>query len=56
MGNPGLQGLFMTKTISLPLSQPDIRVDSVDIMRGLIILVMAFVNDIADFAKVKGIP
>ncbi len=46
----------MLKTTSLPLLQPDNRVDSVDIMRGLVILVMAFVNDIADFAKVKGIP
>lgn len=36
-----------------PLSQ---RVDSVDIMRGLTILVMAFVNDLADFAPVKGAP
>jgi len=32
------------------------RVDSVDIMRGLTILSMAFVNDLADFAPVKGVP
>lgn len=32
------------------------RVDSVDVMRGLTILLMAFVNDLADFHPVKGIP
>ncbi len=32
------------------------RIDSVDIMRGMTILIMAFVNDLADFAPVKGVP
>ncbi len=32
------------------------RIGSVDVMRGLTILVMAFVNDLADFAPVKGVP
>ena len=32
------------------------RIDSVDVMRGLTILAMAFVNDLADFAPVQGVP
>src|SRR4030067_1499879 len=36
-----------------PLSR---RIDSVDVMRGLTILAMAFVNDLADFAPVHGVP
>ncbi|HOI45401.1 MAG TPA: DUF5009 domain-containing protein, partial [Candidatus Aminicenantes bacterium] len=32
------------------------RIESVDIMRGFTILVMAFVNDLADFAPVKDVP
>jgi heparan-alpha-glucosaminide N-acetyltransferase len=32
------------------------RIDSVDVMRGFTILVMAFVNDMADFAPVKDVP
>src|SRR5512137_2183723 len=32
------------------------RIDSVDVMRGLTILAMAFVNDLADFAPVKDVP
>jgi hypothetical protein len=32
------------------------RIDSVDVMRGLTILAMAFVNDLADFAPVTGVP
>lgn len=32
------------------------RLDSVDIMRGLTILAMAFVNDLSDFAPVKDVP
>lgn len=35
---------------------PSQRVDSVDVMRGLTILAMAFVNDLADFAPVKDVP
>jgi len=46
----------MTDNSTLPATRLNIRVDSVDIMRGLTILVMAFVNDLADFAPVKGIP
>ena len=39
----------MSDTISAPLKPLNNRVDSVDIMRGLTILVMAFVNDLARF-------
>lgn len=46
----------MSDTIAPPLQPPSNRVDSVDIMRGLTILTMAFVNDLADFAPVTGVP
>jgi heparan-alpha-glucosaminide N-acetyltransferase len=39
--------------IQQPLNK---RVDSVDIMRGLVILTMVFVNDLADFAPVVNVP
>jgi heparan-alpha-glucosaminide N-acetyltransferase len=42
-----------TGSVTFPLTG---RVDSVDVMRGLTILAMAFVNDLADFAPVKGVP
>ena len=46
----------MTNTTSIPLPSLNNRICSVDIMRGLTILVMAFVNDLADFFPVKGVP
>ncbi|MHB9028480.1 MAG: DUF5009 domain-containing protein [Candidatus Latescibacterota bacterium] len=46
----------MSDTIAAPLQPLDNRIDSVDIMRGLTILAMAFVNDLADFAPVKDVP
>ena len=50
--SPELAGPGSGRKISLISN----RVDSVDVMRGLIILSMAFVNDLADFAPVKGVP
>ncbi len=50
------KGSYMTDTTALPLRSLENRVDSVDIMRGLTILLMAFVNDLADFAPVKDVP
>lgn len=41
---------------TLPPIQLNKRVDSVDIMRGVTILIMAFVNDLSDFAPVKDVP
>jgi hypothetical protein len=46
----------MSEAIAAPLQHLDQRVDSVDIMRGLTVLTMAFVNDLADFAPVKDVP
>ncbi len=46
----------MSDTITAPLQPRGNRVDSVDIMRGITILLMAFVNDLADFAPVKDVP
>jgi heparan-alpha-glucosaminide N-acetyltransferase len=46
----------MSNTISEPLRPLENRIDSVDIMRGVTILLMAFVNDLADFAPVKDLP
>ena len=46
----------MTDTPSLQNESLNNRIDSVDIMRGLTILLMAFVNDLADFHPVKGVP
>ena len=46
----------MADTISASLPPLDKRIDSVDIMCGLTILLMAFVNDLADFAPVKDVP
>ncbi|MFC1509425.1 DUF5009 domain-containing protein [Candidatus Omnitrophota bacterium] len=40
----------------VPTTPLNKRVDSVDIMRGLTILTMVFVNDLADFAPVKDVP
>lgn len=46
----------MTENPSLSSTQFKTRVGSVDIMRGLTILAMVFVNDLADFAPVKDVP
>lgn len=46
----------MTDTSAAPHQPLTSRIDSVDIMRGLTILSMAFVNDLADFAPVKDVP
>ncbi|MFC1606473.1 DUF5009 domain-containing protein [Candidatus Latescibacterota bacterium] len=46
----------MAETSTVPQSPLSNRVKSVDIMRGLTILTMVFVNDLADFAPVKDVP
>ena len=46
----------MTNTNTLLQKQLNNRIDSVDIMRGLTIILMVFVNDLADFALVKDVP
>ncbi len=43
----------MTDTLHSPFRT---RVDSVDVMRGLTMLAMVFVNDLADFAPVNDVP
>ncbi len=44
------------KNDAAEICQTSRRIASVDVMRGLTILAMAFVNDLADFAPVKGVP
>ena len=46
----------MPDSPTLLSNQPEGRIDSVDILRGLTILAMVFVNDLADFAPVKDVP
>ncbi|MBN1291726.1 MAG: DUF5009 domain-containing protein [Candidatus Latescibacteria bacterium] len=46
----------MADTSTLLSRQLNERINSVDIMRGLTILLMVFVNDLADFAPVKDVP
>ncbi|MBT4482149.1 MAG: DUF5009 domain-containing protein [Candidatus Latescibacteria bacterium] len=46
----------MTNTVITPNQTLNSRIDSVDIMRGLTILAMVFVNDLADFAPVINVP
>lgn len=46
----------MTDTATLSSSPLDKRIHSVDIMRGLTILAMAFVNDLSDLVPVNDVP